>query len=52
MEEFEYDQFVHGALEDDEQNHNFFEMKIEPIKTFTFLRDWYFNDKYNLHMII
>lgn len=27
--------------------HNFFETKIEPLKTFTFLRDWYIN-KYNV----
>ena len=51
MEDFEYDQFVHGALEDDEQNHNFFETKIEPLKTFVFLRDWLFNDRYNLQPV-
>lgn len=56
MAEFEYDQFVHGVLEEEAEekpitNHNFFEMKIEPIKTFTFLRDWYFNDRYNLQPV-
>ena len=51
MKEFEHDQFVHGALESDEQNHNFFEMKIEPLKTFVFLRDWLFDDRYNLQPV-
>lgn len=50
---FEYDQFVHGVLEDEETFRDKyeeqglkdymdnFETRIEPIKTFTFLRDCY-----------
>lgn len=55
MKEFEYDQFVHGILEEEEisfaDEHNFFEMKIEPFKTFTFLRDWFFRDRYNIQPV-
>ena len=37
-----------GSPKDRICEHNFFEMKIEPLKTFVFLRDWFFDDKYNL----
>lgn len=30
------------------KNHGFFEMQIKPLKTFTFLRDWYIEDKYGI----
>ena len=40
-----------GSPKDHICEYNFFEMKIEPLKTFTFLRDWFFNDRYNLQPI-
>lgn len=50
--EFEYDQFIHGYLQSDKEfldepykSHGFFEMQMEPLKTFTFLRDWYMGEK-------
>lgn len=47
--EFEYDQFVHGALESEEEATTDFNLQMDkPLKTFCFLRDTYINGKYNL----
>ncbi len=47
--EFEYDQFVHGALESEEETTTDFNLQMDkPLKTFCFLRDIYINGKYNL----
>lgn len=47
--EFEYDQFVHGALENEEEATADFNLQMDkPLEIFCFLRDTYIDGKYNL----
>ena len=51
MKDFDIPEYLQPdkeTLDESYKSHGFFEMQIEPLKTFTFLRDWYMEDKYGI----